>query len=204
MWSLLMWSVNQEASVPADDQVFKTDLRCRAAARHVAARLRSIEPNDKILLEILQNKCLVEIAELEKTPNDLQAVRWLIPFSLYLAETYERQFLYAGMYKHATTARNAFEKLKENGIETGAGTPYNVWRRCAMQNCVRAMEKMLEVGMYEQWISEMEEGEEDVDSEQGTDGDDDEEEWATETETEVDDTETSSESHRCFLLPVRF
>ena len=179
----------------ADLQGFKTDLRYFHAAEHVAARLRNVEPTDKILLEKLKAECLAKIDELEKSPEDSQSVQWVIPFSLYAAEIYEKQFIYGGMYKHASDARAAFVKLKERGVEIGPGTPFNVWRRCAMQHCVRALEKMLEVGMHQQWVMEMEKaaGGSDWEGTEDEEGEDSEE-WETETENGIDDAEPSGES----------
>jgi len=158
-----------------------------AASAHIAARLRNLEPNDNFWIENIQTSCLNIIEELQQTPDDTDSLKWLIPFSLFAANTYQLQFIYGGMYKYATVARAAIVKLSAKGYNLGPGSGYNEWRRCTMQYCVRASNKMLEVGRFEQWVAEME-GEDELETcsedEEGDEG------WETETDVgEQDDSE---------------
>jgi len=60
------------------------------------------------------------------------------------------------MLKHANDVRSAIVKLDEMGIDVGPGTPYLAWRNSAVEICEKALEKMLLIGMRDQWIAQME------------------------------------------------
>ena len=78
------------------------------------------------------------------------------------------------MLKHANDVRSALVKLDEMGIDVGLGTPYLAWKDSAVEICEKALEKMLVIGMRDQWIAEMEaaEGNSGSGSSDGYDGHD--------------------------------
>ena len=60
------------------------------------------------------------------------------------------------MLKHANDVRSVIVKLEEMGIDVGPGTPYLAWKDSAVDICEKALEKMLLIGMRDQWIAQME------------------------------------------------
>jgi hypothetical protein len=102
------------------------------------------------------------------------------------------------MLKHANDVRSALVKLDEMGIDVGPGTPYLAWRRSAVEICEKALEKMLLIGMRDQWIAEMEaaEGNSGPGSSDGYDGHDRD----TGDDSEVDVMGSSGKSLTYILL----
>jgi hypothetical protein len=131
---------------------------------------------------------LTNIEKLQQTPDDVQSLRWLVAFSLQAAKTYELQYVYYGMFKHAQGAEAAFVKMEEKGILMGPGSPYNEWRLFALQECRRAWDKMLEVGMHQQWVAEMEARTEGDDWEEESGDEEDEQQEESGINAHVDDT----------------